>query len=191
MPEINLLDQTIERAENRSHVTKEKEIKKIVEALLFSSSNPVTLDRLKEIIATLYPIKRRELQSLLIEMNEEYKKEGRAFQIDEIGEGFLLRTTEEVAPYVSLLHQNRRSEKLSQAATEVLAIIAYRGPITRSEIEQLRGVDSSGTVVSLIERGLVERVGKKESPGRPTLYGTSEKFLKYFGIREVQDLNQL
>lgn len=189
MLEINLLD--IEKTEGRTNLTKHKEIKKILEGLLFSSGEPITLEKMKEIISTLYPIKIRELKMYLDEMNQEYRFSGRAFQVDEVGEGYLLRTTEEVAPYVSLLHHNRRGEKLSHAATEVLAIIAYRAPITRPEIDALRGVDSSGTVASLMERGLIEGVGRKESAGRPMQYATTPRFLNYFGIKQLSELKRV
>lgn len=189
MLEINLLD--IEKTESRTNLTKPKEIKRILEGLLFSSSEPVTLEKMREIISTLYPIKTREIKTFLDDLNKEYRCQERAFQIDEVGEGYLLRTTEEVAPYVSLLHHNRRGEKLSHAATEVLAIIAYKGPITRPEVDALRGVDSSGTIAALVERGLIEGVGRKESPGRPMQYATTARFLNYFGIKKIDDLKRV
>ncbi len=191
MAEINLLEKTLERVEKREYCSRTDEIKRICEALLFASSDPVSMDRLKEIVNTLYPVKTRELRAILQQMQEDYQKTKRAFQIDEIGGGYLLRTVEELAPYVALLQQDRRSEKLSNAATEVLAIVAYRGPITRPEIEALRGVDSSGTLASLIERGLVKGVGRREAPGRPMEYATTTEFLKHFGLRDIRELSQL
>ena len=190
MAEINLLE--IEESHSRNYLTKPKEIKRIIEGLLFSSSDPISIEKMKEIIATLYPIKKKDIKIYIDELNDEYFQTGRAFQIDEVGVGYLLRTTEEVAPYVTLLHQNRRAEKLSHAATEVLAIVAYRAPITRSEIDALRGVDSSGTLATLIERGLVEAIGKRESAaGKPMEYSTTEKFLKYFGIKDLDSLKRV
>lgn len=190
MPEINLLE--IEESQTRSYLTKPKEIKRILEGLLFSSSDPITLEKMKEIVATLYPIRMKDLKLYLNELNDEYHKHGRAFQIDEVAEGYLLRTTEELAPYVALLHHNRRGEKLSHAATEVLAIVAYRAPITRSQIDALRGVDSYGSLATLIERGLVEGVGRREKAlGKPMEYATTTKFLKYFGIKDLNQLKRL
>ncbi len=91
--------------------------------------------------------------------------------------------------YIEQLYQDRRGEKLTQAATEVLAIIAYRGPVTRREIEKLRGVDSSGTVSSLLERGLIEEAGRKEAPGRPAIYSITSQFLHHFGLSDKSELN--
>ena len=99
-----------------------------------------------------------------------------------------MRTCEEYSPFVDLIHRNKRTEKLSQASAEVLAIIAYRQPITRPQIEAIRGVDSSGILQNLLERQLIEPTGKLEAPGRPTLYGTTKDFLQHFGLRSAEEL---
>lgn len=184
---INLIEETLETTNKRAHSTREREIKRIIEALLFASGEPLCLQKIKEIIQTNYPIRSTELQRILESLAEEYINEGHAFQISEVAGGYLLRTVEQMHPYVELLYQDRRGEKLSRAATEVLAIIAYRQPITRREIEDIRGVDSSGTVISLMERGLIEAVGRKEAPGRPIQYGVTNRFLQYFGLKDLKD----
>ena len=168
-----------------------QEIKRIIEALLFSSSEALSIVKFKEIIHTSHPIRSREVQQLIEELSQEYKKEQRAFQIDHIAGGYLLRTEPDMRTYVEQLYQDRRGEKLSQAATEVLAIVAYRSPITRREIEKLRGVDSSAVLTSLIERGLVEAMGKKEAPGRPQQFGTTKQFLHHFGLKDLRELSSV
>lgn len=188
---LNLLEDTFETTTERTHSTREREMKRIIEALLFASSEPLPLQKLKEVVQTQYPVRSAELKKLLKNLSQEYENEGHAFRIDEIGDGYLLRTVEEMRPYLELLHQDRRGEKLSRAATEVLAIIAYRQPITRREMEEIRGVDCSGTVVSLMERGLIEPVGRKEAPGRPIQYGITKRFLHYFGLKNLEDLTNL
>jgi segregation and condensation protein B len=164
------------------------QIKRIIEALLFSSSEPLSLEKLKEIINTEIAIRKDELRELIAELRKNYKEEQRAVQIDEIAEGLLLRTCKEMHPFVSLLHSKRKTEKLGPAAMEVVAIIAYRSPITKSEIEQIRGVDCSGPLQTLLERDLVTVVGHKESLGRPRQYGITKRFLTHFGLNQVQDL---
>lgn len=186
--ELNFVEPHLEKSHS-THKSRDHEIKRIVEALLFASSESLTLDKLREIICETFPIKSRELQHLIDELAKEYEREKRAFQIDQISGGYLLRSAPDMSPYIEQLFQNRRGEKLSQAATEVLAIIAYRSPITRREVEKLRGVDCSGTIISLLERDLIEVVGKKEALGRPLQYGVTKRFLQHFGLKDLQDLN--
>lgn len=163
-------------------------IKRVIEALLFTSSDPISLTRIREITDPIHPLKPRQLKQLIEELKQEYIAHQRAFKLEEIAQGYVIRTYEEYAPYIDLLYRQKRGEKLSYASTEVLAIIAYRQPITRPQIDAIRGVDSSGTVAQLLERNLIEPVGKLEAPGRPTLYGTTKEFLKHFGLKDVMDL---
>lgn len=186
--ELNFIEEAIEKVAMRNQFTREQEIKRIIEALLFASTNALALEKLREIINLTYPIRSREVEELIEELAHEYKKEKRAFQIDFIAEGYLLRTSPELSEHVEKLFHDRRGEKLSQAAREVLAIVAYRSPITRREIENLRGVDCSGTVISLVERGLIEAVGRKDAPGRPLQYGITKQFLQHFGLKDLSDL---
>lgn len=186
--ELNLIEQVIERVSERKHLSREREIKRIIEALLFASSEAISLSKLKDIIGITYPIRSRELEALIEELKQEYRKEERAFQIDQIAGGYLLRTLPHMHPYIEELHQDRRGEKLSHAATEVLAIIAFRSPITRREIEKLRGVDCTATIAALVERGLIETVGRKEAPGKPLQYGVTKQFLQHFGLNDLKEL---
>ncbi len=174
--------------DERDPAAERSRAKRIIEALLFASTHPVPLNKLRTIVSQEQPLRGSELREILDEMREEFDNQERAYQLEEIAEGFTLRTRREYGSYVEELLGAPKAERLSPAATEVLAIIAYRQPITRPQIEALRGVDSSGVLHSLLERELVEAVGKLEAPGRPTLYGVSKNFLEHFGLRSVEDL---
>jgi segregation and condensation protein B len=165
--------------------------KRVIEALLFAANDPITFNRLREVTEHLALLKPRHLHQLLEELREEYIKNGNAFELIEIGGGYILRTREEYGKYIDLLYRNKRTEKLSPAATETLAIIAYKGPITRPQIDSIRGVDSSGILYSLQDRELVENVGKLEAPGRPSLYAVTTQFMKHFGINDLTELPKL
>lgn len=164
------------------------QIKRLIEALLFASNEPLPFNKIREVTDQLHPLKPRIIRDVIFELQHEYLSQQRGFRLEEIGQGYLLRTCEEMSSYIELLYRNKRTEKLTQAAAEVLAIIAYRQPITRPQIENIRGVDSSGVVTSLLERGLIQAVGKLEAPGRPTLYGITNEFLSHFGIKDVKEL---
>ena len=186
--EINLYEfENAQRKEKWVH----QHIKHIIEALLFSSGDPISFSKIREIVDTFEPLKPKILRGIIDELQQEYLSQQRSFRLEEIAQGFLLRTCQEYSPYIELLVRNKRTEKLSQAAAEVLAIIAYKQPITRPQIEAIRGVDCSGIVQNLLERQLVEPVGKLEAPGRPTLYGITNDFLKHFGLRDLEQLPQL
>lgn len=165
--------------------------KRVIEGLLFSTSEPITLKRISNVLQLYHPLGKTDIKGLIDKLASEYIEDNRAFRLAEIAKGYILRTTEELSPYIHALLKITNPEKLSHAGTEVLAIIAYRGPITRPQIDDIRGVDSSGIVSSLIERELITSLGKLEVPGRPTLYGVSEKFLKYFGLNSIEDLPNL
>lgn len=187
---LNLLDDEIEtqlcdfERDSRDIQT----LKRIVEALLFASNEPLPLLKLREITDHFKPIPPRHLKQILTELQQDYIAQQRGFRLEEIAQGYLLRSGEEFGPYIDLLYRNKRAEKLSHASAEVLAIIAYRQPITRPQIEAIRGVDSSGIVQNLLERQLIEPVGKLEAPGRPTLYATTQDFLKHFGLKDAAQL---
>lgn len=163
-------------------------IKRTIEALLFTSSEPITFNKIREVVDTIDSLQPKELTGLIQELQAEYIEQQRAFRLEEIAQGFILRSAEEFHPYIELLHRNKRTEKLSMASSEVLAIIAYRQPITRVQIEAIRGVDSSGSVATLLERQLIQPVGKLEAPGRPTLYGITKEFLKHYGLKDIKEL---
>ncbi len=162
--------------------------KKIIEAVLFASDQPLSFNKIREIVDTFQQLKPSQLRNLILELQQDYLSQQRAFRLEEIAEGFLIRTCEEYAPFIDTLFHNKRTEKLSQASAEVLAIIAYKHPITRPQIEAIRGVDCSGVMQNLLERQLIEAIGKLEAPGRPTLYGITKHFLEHYGLRNLQDL---
>lgn len=186
--ELNLLEENLEKASGESTLTRSEEIRRIIEALLFSSGEPLSIQKIKEIVQTDYPIGLQEIRKILKQLAAEYRKDQRGFQIAEVAEGFLLRTVPEVAPFVKTLFQNKRGEKLSFAAMETLAIISHKQPITRAEIERIRGVDCSGVLASLLERGIIAVEGRLEAPGRPVQYGVTKRFLRHFGLKNFQDL---
>lgn len=163
-------------------------LKRVIEALLFASPDPLPLPKIREVTDTILPIPPRQIRQILDELKQEYLGQQRSFQLEEIAQGYVLRTYEDYAPYLDLLHRQKRGEKLSHASTEVLAIIAYRQPVTRPQIDAIRGVDSSGSLMQLLERQLIEPMGKLEAPGRPTLYGTTREFLKHFGLKDLSEL---
>lgn len=168
----------------------QQHLKGVVEALLFSTSEPLTITKISEVTKTILPLCPEQLRQIIEELKQEYLSQDRAFKLEEIAQGYVLCTQEQYAPYLKLLHPQKRSEKISQAAAEVLAIIAYRQPITRPQIDAIRGVDSSGSLIQLLDRQLIESVGKLEVAGRPTLYGTTKEFLKYFGLKDLSDLRE-
>lgn len=173
-----------------SHPTS-KLVKQIIEALLFSSPEPLSFQKIRDIIAESHPISAGTLRNALLELALDYEKQERAFALTEVAKGFVLRTRAHLGGYLDTLMRDRRSERLSQAAAEVLAIVAYKQPVTRPQIEAIRGVDSSGVLQTLVERQLITPVGKLEAAGRPTLYGTTKEFLVHYGLRDLKELPKL
>jgi segregation and condensation protein B len=168
-----------ETAEKKPH-----EIKTLVEALLFATDQPLPVKKLVELLGT-----EKECVSEAIELlRQEYESTHRAFQVEEIAGGYQLLSRPEYHQWICLLEKKNIESKLSPAAMETLAIIAYKQPILRATIEAIRGVESSQILRSLIEKGLVKIVGKDESLGRPLLYGTTRRFLEYFGLNSLSDL---
>jgi segregation and condensation protein B len=160
----------------------------ILKALLFSSAEPLFLDKIQEIMKTFHPFSLEEIKELLNSLKEHYSSEDEVLQIDEVSNGFLLRTKLIYRPYIEKLKGVKRPEKLSLASIEVLAIVSHKQPITRSSIEAIRGVDSSNIIHSLVEKELLVSLGKEETLGRPTLYGVTSKFLQYFGLKNLTEL---
>lgn len=164
------------------------EAKKIIEALLFASEKPISAEQIKE---ALGGEEGASVKSLVDELNAEYKNSGRSFNIIEIAGGYQLATDPIYAPYLRKLYKSRREERLSAPALETLAVIAYKQPVTRADIEFVRGVNVDGVMKTLSERGLIKIVGRKEALGRPILYATTKEFLQYFGLSSIQDLPAL
>ena len=162
-------------------------LKLVIEALLFSVQGPLSL---KEISNILGDIKEHQVLEALDELKEEIQRLERSFVLVKVGNGYQFRTKKEFAPYILKLYQDT-PYKLSNAALETLAVIAYKQPITRYEIEALRGVDVSHTLKVLLEKGLIKIAGRKDLPGRPFLYKTTNKFLEVFGLEDLKSLPDL
>jgi len=177
--------------------------KRVLEALLFASAKPLTINEIQKIVGaplvgahenqteradTRSAPTVKEIKNIILELQEEYNREGRSFELIEIAGGFEIATRKEYATWLGRLELERKARQASRSALETLAILAYKQPVTRAEIEELRGVDISGVLSTLLERGFIRITGKKEVPGRPFLYGTTGKFLEHFGLKSVKDL---
>jgi len=163
-------------------------LKRELEALLFATDGPLTLGRLKKIFAEA---EAAEIKAAVAELRAEYEDGGNAFDIVEFGGGWQIATRPEYSPVVEQLLRTRRTTRLSKAGLEVLAIIAYRQPITRLEIDEIRGVNSSGAISTLTERNLITVVGRSQTVGNPLLYGTTREFLNHLGLKGLTQLPDL
>lgn len=161
------------------------ELAAIVEALLFVSGEPISVARLATVIGT---VSKAEIEQALKTLQAHLDHEGRGIQLVQLAGGYRLVTKPDYAPWLKRLDKAKAAQKLSRSALESLAIIAYKQPLVRAEIEEIRGVETSGVIRTLLERKLVRIVGRKEVPGRPIMYGTTKFFLEHFGL---QDLSQL
>jgi segregation and condensation protein B len=161
--------------------------KRIVEALVLGAPEPVSAQKIAEVVPGL---EAEDARALVAELGREYEEQGRAFEIWEVAGGYQLRTRPEYASYLRLLHRERPL-RLSRAALETLAVVAYRQPVTRAEIEAVRGVEADAVLKSLLDRHLVRIAGHREVPGRPMLYGTTRRFLEVFGLTRLDDLPTL
>jgi segregation and condensation protein B len=161
--------------------------KKIAEALVLASREPISATRIAEIVPGCTA---SEAKELVKELDLEYERDDRAFEIWEVAGGYQIRTRPAFAGYLRQI-QRERASRLSRAALETLAVIAYRQPVTRAEIEGVRGVDVGAVVRSLVERKLVRIAGHREVPGRPLLYATAKRFLEVFGFSRLDDLPTL
>ncbi|MFQ5416891.1 MAG: SMC-Scp complex subunit ScpB [Myxococcota bacterium] len=165
----------------------DSERRRIAEAAILASPEPISAQRVAAVIPYCKPAK---IKKLVDELNAEYVKQGRSFEIDEVAGGYQVRTLPQYASYLQQI-QPQRPLRLSKAALETLAIVAYKQPVTRAEIENVRGVDAGAVVRSLLERKLVRLDGYKDVPGRPMLYGTTRRFLEVFGLETLDDLPSL
>jgi len=162
--------------------------KQILESLLFASDAPIGLGTLVEVMAG--PDK-DDVRAALDEMAREFEESGRGVALVEIAGGYQLLSRRECAPWIERMLRSRRKVRLSRAGLETLAIVAYKQPITKTEIDGIRGVDSSGSLHTLLERNLVLIAGRSKAVGRPLLYATSPDFLEYMGINDIADLPEL
>ncbi len=157
----------------------------VVEALLFASDTPLEAERIREVLELGDA---DEARALVDELRGRYDREDRALAVVEVGGGYRMVTRPQIAPWLMRLAKTRTKARLSRPALETLAIIAYRQPVSRPEVDAVRGVNSEGVLDSLLDRRLVRVAGRKEAPGRPFLYETTREFLVAFGLRDLNDL---
>ncbi len=167
--------------------------KAVVECLIFASEKPISASKLAELANVAAPNEQgkldgRTVRRIIDQLRQEYDAQGRAFQIEEIADGFRMFTRPEYHQWVKAMAVDRQQAKLSPAAIETLAIVAYKQPITRAHIEDIRGVQAGPMLRTLLEKRLVKVVGRENVPGRPLLYGTSKEFLDHFGLKAITDL---
>jgi len=164
------------------------EVKGTLEALLFMSHDPLTFEKLAGI---LEDVPKSALKTIIKSLQADYEENGRGLQIAEVGGGFQFVTRPEHSWAIKRLTKSKPATKLSRSALETLAIIGYKQPLTRADIEKIRGVETSGVLRTLLDQKLVRIVGRQDVPGRPILYGTSKQFLQRFGLRDLRDLPPL
>lgn len=159
----------------------------VVEALLFVSSKPLSMDNLSEASG----VEKAELERILIALQEEYSSDSRGFSLEEVADGFQLRSDPRFSSQIGKLFAARSRRRMTRSSLESLSIIAYRQPVTKAEIEQIRGVDTGAVLKTLLSLAMIRILGRKEAPGRPILYGTTREFLEYFGLRDIESLPTL
>jgi segregation and condensation protein B len=166
-------------------------VKSIIEALLFAGSEPLKPAEIREALNDTSQLTEGRISALIEELREEYRNSCRSFTITEMAGGYRLQTLPEYAGWISKLRAAPARRRLSAPALETLAIVAYRQPITKAEIEAIRGVNIDGVLENLADRELIETRGRKQAIGKPHLYVTTRKFLEHFGLRDLKDLPQI
>lgn len=162
--------------------------KSVIEALLFSSDKPLTLEQIR---LALDNLESGEVRRNIKELGLEYESSNRGLRIIEIAGGFQMITAPDFAPFLKKLHKGRKIEKLSRPALETLAIIAYKQPVTRFEVQSLRSVNIDGVMANLLSKDLIRVTGRKKAPGRPHVYGTTKRFLEHFGLKSLDELPKM
>ncbi len=160
----------------------------VVEALLFAAEQPVSVEQMRSLVPGSDTAMLKEAVGRL---KQEYEAGGRGVRVDEVAGGYRMTTAPELSGFVRRLYRQRRSDKLSRPAMETLAIIAYKQPVTRQEIQSLRSVNIDGVMKSLQERNMIRITGKKDAPGRPFVFGTTRQFLEYFGLNSIEEMPKL
>ncbi|QQR80445.1 MAG: SMC-Scp complex subunit ScpB [Deltaproteobacteria bacterium] len=169
------------------------ELKRILESLIFISGKPLSLNEMLEVFMAHPDAAKPDKEALekaLEDLAHEWNEKDSALTLMRVSQGYEFRTKSDFASWIHLLNKDK-PQRLSTSALEVLAIIAYRQPMTRAEIDDVRGVDSGGVLKNLLERRMIRLVGRKEEPGRPMLYGTSKDFLDIFGLKDLNELPPL
>jgi len=166
----------------------ENNLKSAVEALIFASEKPITIEQIKKVLGDLDT---SSINKIITELKNEYEGQNRGIRVVEIAGGFQMITSSNFASFLKKLFKNRYSDKLSKPALESLAIIAYKQPLTKSEIESLRSVNVDGVMKNLVEKNLIRVCGRKKIPGRPFVFGTTREFLEHFGLKSLADLPKM
>lgn len=166
----------------------EDNVKSAIEALLFASDKPLTLEQAK---AALGSFEASLVRAKIEELKLEYEQAGRGLRIVEVAGGFQMITSPLFANFLKKLYKQRHADRLSKPALETLAIIAYKQPVTRLEIESLRSVNIDGVMKSLVEKNFIRITGRKKAPGRPHVFGTTKHFLEYFGLKSLEQLPKI
>jgi segregation and condensation protein B len=162
-------------------------LKAIIEALIFASELPLNFDKLADV---LEGVEKKDIRDCLSRLVEEYQGETRGFCIVEVAGGYHFRTKNEWSPWIKKLKRGKPST-LTPAMMETLAVIAYRQPVLKAEIDKVRGVDTGGAIKRLLEKKLVRIVGRKDVPGKPIIYGTTQRFLEVFNLKDLAELPTL
>jgi segregation and condensation protein B len=163
-------------------------VKAIIEALLFSSDKPILIEQIKNVFSDLEPTRVRKI---LEELKSEYENNGRGLRISEVAGGFQMITAANLSSFLKKFYKQKHAQSFSKPALETLAIVAYKQPVTRLEIESIRGVNVDGVVKHLKDLRIIRISGRKKAPGRPFVYSTTREFLEYFGLKSLEELPKM
>lgn len=166
----------------------ENNLKSAIEALIFASEKPITIEQIKKVLDNLDTL---TINKIIDELKNDYEVANRGIRIVEVAGGFQMITSAAFAPFLKKLFKSRYADKLSKPALESLAIIAYKQPLTKSEIESLRNVNVDGVMKNLIDKNLIRVCGRKKVAGRPFVFGTTREFLEHFGLKSLADLPKI
>jgi len=166
----------------------ENNVKPVIEALLFSSEKPLALEQVKKILDGWDT---NQIRLIMEELRADYERDNRGIRVVEVAGGFRMVTAPDFAPFLKKFYKERKVERLSRQGLETLAIIAYKQPLTKNEIEVLRNVNVDGVIGSLLEKNIIRVTGRKKAPGRPFVFGTTKQFLEYFGLKSLEELPKM
>jgi segregation and condensation protein B len=168
-------------------MAEDNNVKSAIEAMLFASEKPLMLEQMKNVLSMDTSSVRKAVE----ELKSDYEQANRGIRIAEIAGGYQMITETSFAPFLKKLFKARHSERLSKPALETLAIVAYKQPLTKAEIQSLRNVNIDGVMKSLLEKNLIRITGRKKAPGRPFVFGTTRQFLEHFGLRSLEELPKI
>jgi segregation and condensation protein B len=164
-----------------------EDLRAIIETLLFASDVPIGVDRIRDVLGD---VERAEIAGIIADLQREHEERKGGFQLCEVASGWQFRSRPDLAPWIKKM-RGLKPSMLSPAALETLAVIAYRQPVVKADIDRVRGVDVSGALKGLLEKKLVRMLGRKDVPGKPIMYGTSKKFLEVFNLKDLSELPTL